>query len=276
MGEMTVRFWGVRGSVAASGLEYAGTGGNTSCVEVRAGDQLLVFDAGTGIVGLGRTLEPGATVHLFLSHLHWDHIQGFPFFAPAWTRGSRVVVYGPGSAEELHAALALQMSAPEFPVPLAAMGAALELRGLAAGEHLQLGELAVEVAGLRHPQGCLGYRVTSPGGASFVYATDTEPAAGAEADDAVAAFARGADVLIHDAQYTDDEYRGVKGPSRVGWGHSPLSVACRVACRANVGRLLLFHHDPARDDRGVAKLEAEAKALFPSAAAAREGLSLAL
>ncbi len=276
MGEISIRFWGVRGSVAASGLEYAGTGGNTSCVEVRVGDQLLVFDAGTGIVGLGRTLKPGTTVHLFLSHLHWDHIQGFPFFAPAWTRGGRVVIRGPGTADELRAALALQMSAPEFPVPLDAMGAELEFRGLTPGEQIPLGEAVVEVAGLRHPQGCLGFRVTGAGGASFVYATDTEPATDADADDAIAVFARGADLLVHDAQYTDDEYWGAKGPNRVGWGHSPLSVACRTAQRAGVGRLVLFHHDPARDDRGVARLEADAKGLFPSAAAAREGLSLSL
>jgi phosphoribosyl 1,2-cyclic phosphodiesterase len=275
MDQLTVRFWGVRGSVAASGLEYAGTGGNTACVEVRAGDQLLVFDAGTGLVGLGRTLPPGVTVHLFLSHLHWDHIQGFPFFAPAWTRGSTVVVHGPGTAADLRAALSLQMTAPEFPVPLSAMGGTIEFRGLSPGEWVVLGRTTVEAAALNHPQGCLGYRVTSPGGRSLVYATDTEPEAGAELDAGVVRLARGADLLVHDAQYTDGEYLGQGGPSRVGWGHTPLGAACRNAAEAGVGRLLLFHHDPARDDRGVAALEQAARGRFPAATAAREGLVLA-
>lgn len=274
MGELEARFWGVRGSVASSGLAYAGTGGNTACLEVRAGGELLVFDAGTGLVGLGRTLPPGVTVHLFLSHLHWDHVQGFPFFAPAWTRGSRVVVHGPGREEDLRQALARQMAPPGFPVPLEAMGAALEFRGLGPGDWVILGRTTVEVAALHHPQGCLGYRVTSPGGASLVYATDTEPPAGAALDPAVAALARGADLLVQDAQYTDAEYRGEAGPARAGWGHTPLGAACRTAAAAGVGRLLLFHHDPGRDDREVAALEQEARRLFPAAGAAREGLVL--
>lgn len=273
---MRIRFWGVRGSIASAGRDTAEVGGNTSCVEVRCtgddGDTRIVLDAGTGLRRLGASWCGPQTVHLFLSHLHWDHIQGFPFFGPAYVPGSRLRIYAPercAPGGDVRAALAAQMRAPHFPVGLEAMRAELGFAAVAAGGEVRLGAVRVRAAAARHPNGCLAYRVDFAG-RSLVYATDTEHD-GHGVDGELAALAAGADLLIYDAQYTSAEY-----PARRGWGHSTAEEGVRLAGAAGVGQLILYHHDPAHDDAAIAAIEAAARALFPSTTAAREGLTLTL
>lgn len=175
---MQIRFWGVRGSVAASGGQVARIGGNTSCVEVRHGDHRLILDAGTGIRALGDSLmRAGAPVDatLLFSHLHWDHIQGFPFFTPAYLPTTTLKLLGPPAAlgADLQSVLATQMSPPSFPVTLAAMRSRMSFGTAVPGEVLEIGPFRVLPIDLPHPQGCLGYRI-EVGGRSFVYMTDVE------------------------------------------------------------------------------------------------------
>jgi phosphoribosyl 1,2-cyclic phosphodiesterase len=275
---MRVRFWGVRGSIAAAGPETAQVGGNTSCVEVRVGDgedeTLLIFDAGTGLRRLGESLRGPLEAHLFLSHLHWDHIQGFPFFGPAYAPGNRIRLYAPERCApngDVRAALDAQMRAPHFPVGLDAMRAELAFGAVAAGAEVKLGAaVTVQAAAAKHPNGCLAYRVTA-GGRSVVYATDTEHDASGRLDRQLLELARGADVLIYDAQYTADEYAGKRG-----WGHSTAEEGARLAEAAGVSQLVLYHHDPTHDDWQIARIEAATRARFPHTVAAREGLVLSL
>lgn len=269
MKQFQVRFWGVRGSIAAPGAATAGVGGNTSCVEVRVGEQLFALDAGTGLRGLGDELvrrgEPRA--ELLLSHLHWDHIQGLPFFVPLYVPGAELSLHGPGWGHGgLEGALRRQMSAPAFPVELTDVRARLSLNELGHGSLVQRGDVRITAAKLNHPGGVLGYRIEHDGRA-VVYATDTEHYSCL--DPALADLARGADLLIYDAQYTPEEY-----PQKVGWGHSTYEVAAQLARSAGVKRLALFHHDPRRDDAGVAEIEQRARALFLDTVAAREGTTL--
>jgi len=270
---MRVRFWGVRGSIAAAGPETAQVGGNTSCVEVRVDDTLIIFDAGTGLRRLGESLTGPVAAHLLLSHLHWDHIQGFPFFGPAYAPGNRIRLYAPercAANGDVRAALDAQMRAPHFPVGLDAMRAELSFGAVAAGAQLTLGAATVHAAAAKHPNGCLAYRVDA-GGRSVVYATDTEHDATGRIDRQLVELARGADVLIYDAQYTADEYA-----KRRGWGHSTAEEGARLAEAAGVGQLVLYHHDPAHDDWEIARIEAATRGRFPSTTAAREGLVLTL
>ena len=256
----------MRGSIAAAGPETARYGGNTPCVELRADDgTLLIFDCGTGARKLGVALARGGPVraHLFVSHTHADHIQGLPFFLPAFVPGSHLTVYGPaGIDRSFPAALGGQMDYSYFPVPMEQLPAHVELVELGEGE-FSIGNLRVRSQFLNHTAPTLGYRVIA-GGASVVYATDHEAHSGGtwrpgraegsfeEADllhagDARhAAFLRDADVVIHDAQYRDADY-----PAKAGWGHSTVEYAVDVVRAAGARRLVLFHHDPGRDDGGV-------------------------
>ena len=275
---LSVRFWGVRGSIASPGEHTRLVGGNTSCVEVEAGGRTLVLDAGTGLRALGDSLVARGVrdVTLLLSHLHWDHIQGLPFFVPAWRPGGRLEIVGArstGAPEvSLRDALAEQMQAPHFPVRLEDMRAALSFREVASGQTLALeGDVTVRFAGLNHPGGVLGMRIEH-GGRAIVYATDTEH--GTALDAALVDLAADADLLIYDAMYTEDEYAGRVGPSRVGWGHSTWQAGAAIADAARVGRLVLFHHDPSRSDRDVEALEHAARASRPGTIAAREGDAL--
>jgi phosphoribosyl 1,2-cyclic phosphodiesterase len=270
-GGFSVRFWGVRGSVATSGSAFLGTGGNTTCIEVRAGAELIIFDAGTGLVPLGQTLGSPLRATFLLTHFHWDHIQGFPFFGPAYQRGNHLTLFGPGARDkEVKAAFEHQMQPPHFPVTLDALQARIDFRGLRPGDELRIGPASVRTGVLNHPQSCLGYRI-SMDGASVVLATDTEPMEGAEVDPGVLDLARGADLLIHDAQYTEEQYHLC---GRRGWGHSTYSTACQVAAEAGVKQLVLFHHDPSHDDRAVGEIEQAARSLFPNTLLAREGMTL--
>jgi phosphoribosyl 1,2-cyclic phosphodiesterase len=263
---MEIRFWGVRGSIAVSGAGYTRAGGNTSCVEVRAAGERLVLDGGTGLRALG--FGPVRATVLF-SHVHWDHIQGVPFFAPAFHPGSELLLVGATrDGLDVRDALARQMHAPTFPVGLDALRARITWRRAAAGEPFEVGPFRVSPIDLEHPNGVFAYRIEA-GGRALVYATDTEH--GGRIDPRLVRLAAGADLLVHDAQYTPEEY-----PSRRGWGHSTWVEAAEAAREAQVGRLALFHHDPRRDDDALAVIEDRARGVFPGAFAAREGAAVAL
>lgn len=273
---ITIRFWGVRGSVPSPGPSTALVGGNTSTVELRCGDRVIVLDAGTGLRALGDQLvaERKREVSVLLSHHHWDHIQGLPFFVPVYLPGTQLSVYGP-KAERLglREVLAQQMASPVFPVRLEELSARLDTHEVWSGETFAIGDVRVSVVKANHPGGVLAYRVEYKG-SSLVYATDTEHHSCI--DPALLRLARGADVLIYDSQYTPEEYRGEHGPSKVGWGHSTYVEGARLAEAAEVGRFVLFHHDPRRSDADVAELEQRAADLFARSVAAREGMTLEL
>ena len=267
---MEVHFWGVRGSIAVSGQPYVRTGGNTTCVELRCGEERLILDGGTGLRSLGASLgfAPLRATLLF-SHLHWDHIQGVPFFAPAYNQSSDLTIVGlERSTGTIREALSLQMRPPTFPIALPALVGARRFVDLRRGEPREFGPFRVFPLEQDHPDGVVAYRIEA-GGRSVVFATDCEHKDGPDAR--LRELALGVDLLIHDAQYTRDEYEGRAGPSRRGWGHSMIDDAVLLARQAGVGRLCLFHHDPARGDDAVDALERAAQAEWPSTQAAREG-----
>jgi len=273
---LRIRFWGVRGSIPSPGPATALVGGNTSCVEVRCGDTLVILDAGTGIRRLGDALTArgeAVKAHLLFSHVHWDHIQGLPFFSPLYRPDTHLTVLGSPSGATIDEVLNRQMSAPVFPVPLAKVPASIETGPIPS--QFDIGDMTVRAAELFHPDRVFGYRIDC-GGRSVVYATDVEHPSDGTVDERLVELAAGADVLIYDAQYTPEEYAGRVGPSRRGWGHSTWTEALRVADAARVGKLVLFHHDPTRDDAAVAAIEAAAAEERPGTVAAREGLELAL
>jgi phosphoribosyl 1,2-cyclic phosphodiesterase len=271
---MQITFWGVRGSIPAPGPSTIEIGGNTSCVEVRAGKAILIFDGGTGLRLLGKKLmkEGGPiTAHMFFSHVHWDHIQGFPFFEPAFVKGNEFHLYGGNNVSRtLEETLAGQMDHPNFPVDLGAMGAQMTFRDLPEGAAVEVddgqgGLVRVTTARGNHPQGVFAFRVEHAGKIA-VYATDTEHYEG-HVDEKLAGLAAKADVFIYDSQYTPEEYAGKRG-----WGHSTFEEGVKLARLAGVKRLILFHHDPTQNDAAVREKEKRAKALFPDVAAAYEGL----
>lgn len=304
---LRIKFWGVRGSHPAPGPDTVQVGGNTPCVEIQAGGQIILLDAGTGIIAAGRDLirrskadgQP-VEVTLLFSHMHHDHTQGFPFFAPAFIPTTRLHIFGPHTFEgDLDQVLAGNMIPPVFPVTLHDMHAAMEIAGLTedqalllagrgrppeivpAGEVPSLANLDTNTVVVRllrsyaHPGGVLVYRIEYRG-LAVVYATDTEGYAGN--DRRLSSFAQGAGMLIHDAQYTEAHYLG-QGPgvrSTQGWGHSTARMAIDVAKSAGAPRLALFHHDPSYSDETVAAIEAEARDAFSGAFAAREGLEVYL
>ncbi|NCS04400.1 MAG: MBL fold metallo-hydrolase [Microcystis aeruginosa G13-07] len=272
-----IKFWGVRGSIPCPGSETVRYGGNTSCVEMQVGRERLIFDGGTGLRALGQSLmaESPAKAHLLFSHSHWDHIQGFPFFMPAFIRGNTFKIYGvpsPNGAtikQKLHD----QMLHPNFPVPLQIMRADLEFYDLEMGETLHCGDVTVETRPLNHPGDAVGYRVNWQG-LSAAYITDTEHFPD-HLDDNVLALARQADVMIIDATYTDEEYNDPKY-SKVGWGHSTWQQAVKITKTAQVKQLVLFHHDPAHNDDFLDRIGEQVIKIFPETILAQEGLSIEL
>jgi len=277
---MRIRFWGVRGSIATSGSEFAKFGGNTTCVEIEAGDQRLIIDAGTGLRPLGEKLSAQArllgrevSATMLFTHLHWDHIQGFPFFGPAYQPTTELDLYGPLEEDDvttLADVLTAQMTPPTFPIGLDAMAASKRFHVIGDQDVVELGDLVVRARSLSHPQGSLGYRVDYRG-RSLCFATDTEHPSDGSVDEALLDLARGVDLFVCDAQYTEAEYEGrAAGPPRRGWGHSTYVAAARTARAAGARRLVLTHHDPNHDDEVVEAIEHEAQLLFPACRAASE------
>ncbi len=275
--QFLVRFWGVRGSIACPGSHTVRYGGNTSCVEMRVGGQRLIFDGGTGLRELGVSLlgDMPLEANMFFTHSHWDHIQGFPFFVPAFVKGNRFNIYGAvaPNGSTIEQRLNDQMLHPNFPVPLQVMGADLKFCDIDIGETVRIGEISIENALLNHPGEAVGYRVTYQG-KTAAYITDTEHRPGG-LDHNVVQLAHQADVMIYDSTYTDAEYYDPKA-SKVGWGHSTWQEAVKVAKAAEVKTLVIFHHDPSHDDDFMDQVAADAKAAFANSVVAKEGLILDL
>ena len=298
--ELRIKFWGVRGSHPAPGAGTVKYGGNTSCVEINAGGHTIILDAGTGIIPLGRELAKHAVqekhpleLMLLFSHLHHDHTQGFPFFTPAYFPNTRLHVFGPGgTSETLKQVLERNQAAETFPLSLRDMSAAKTIESVhesqvivwdeekvwaaESGSSLNPNAVVVRIhKSHAHPGGVYVYRITWRG-KSVVYATDTEGYVGM--DRKLVTFARDADVLIHDAQYSEEHYRGrlVGFPSTQGFGHSTATMAAEVAAAVETGGLILFHHDPSYTDDLVAAQEALAQKLFPASHAAYEGFEIKL
>ena len=291
--ELRVKFWGVRGSYPTPGAGTVKYGGNTACVEIRAGERTIVLDAGTGIIPLGRELARRRTLEVVLlfSHLHHDHTQGLPFFIPAYLPNAKLHLFGPdGTTESLRRVLEQNQSFDTFPVSLRDMASSKNIQPVRESQVIVWDEQGVHVtesaAGLSeeavvirihrsyaHPGGVFVYRI-SWHAKSIVYATDTEGYSGL--DRRLVQFARDADVLIHDAQYLDEHYWGqLSGfPSTQGYGHSTVTMACKVAASARVGQLVLFHHDPSYSDETIAGMEASARKKSGNVQAAYEGLEI--
>jgi len=275
--QFTVRFWGVRGSIACPGAETVRYGGNTSCVEMQVGSHRLVFDGGTGLRVLGQSLlrEMPLNVHMFFTHSHWDHIQGFPFFVPAFIKGNKFKIYGAiaPNGSTIEQRLNDQMLHPNFPVPLQIMAADLQFCDIEIGESVKLDDVVVENALLNHPGEAVGYRVSWNGHAA-AYVTDTEHFPD-RLDEHVLWLARNADLLIYDATYTNEEYHSEKS-SKVGWGHSTWQEAVKVAEAANVKKLVIFHHDPLHNDAFMDQIQEHTLDQFPNSVVAYEGLEIDL
>jgi phosphoribosyl 1,2-cyclic phosphodiesterase len=257
-----VKVWGARGSVPAPGPETTRYGGNTSCVQVTLSDgTMLVLDAGTGIRNLGISLRPtDQPLHILLTHLHLDHIQGLIFFAPVFRPDAEIVVWGPASAEaSLRDRISRYISAPLTPVDVRELPCQVSFREAETSEW-QIGPARIRAMSVAHRGPTLGYRIEEDG-SSLCYIPDHEPGLGASLaeleEEWISGFelARDATLLVHDAQYTDDEYR-----EHLGWGHSPLSDTLVLGQRAGADRLVLFHHDPLHSDDFLDVLAGEAAA----------------
>jgi phosphoribosyl 1,2-cyclic phosphodiesterase len=264
---LDIEFWGVRGSIACPSPNHVRFGGNTSCVEVTAGDVRIILDAGTGLRELGNRFLRDDARHawLLLTHTHWDHINGFPFFKPAYVPDRHFeIMAGHLEAGGVRNVLSGQMAGPTFPVPLETMRARLEFSDFTAGDTFRLGrDVVVRTALLNHPNGATGYRIEH-GGSSFCYVTDTEHVIGAP-DQNVLGLIQGADLVAYDSTYTDEEF-----PRHIGWGHSTWQEAVRLCQAAQVKSLAIFHHDPEHEDPFMDRVEEEAMAVFPRAFVARE------
>ncbi len=273
--QFSVKFWGVRGSIPCPGSNTVRYGGNTPCVEMQVNGKRLIFDGGTGLHVLGQSLlrQMPIEAHIFFTHSHWDHMQGFPFFTPGFVKGNTFHIYGAiapdGSTVEQR--LNDQMLHPNFPVPLQIMQADFDFWEVKAGKSIKIDEVVVETAPLNHPGEAVGYRVNWGGGAA-VYVTDTEHFPN-HLDENVLWLARDADILIYDSTYTDDEYNSPKSP-KIGWGHSTWQEAVKVAKAANVKTLVIYHHDPSHDDEFLDSVGKQAAVEFPGAVMAREGIVL--
>ena len=273
------RFWGVRGSIptpAPVGTTEVAVGGNTSCIEIHVSDEtIFVLDAGTGIrlLGLdilGRNPKP-KNIHLFITHTHWDHIQGFPFFVPAYIPGTKITVYGTEFVgHNLEAVLEGQQNYEFFPVAMKQMAGNISFNPISTNDDFLVDGIRVQTAKMHHPHpATVGYRFSGPDW-TFVLSTDTEHIHG-KTDEEVLRLARNADILVYDSQYTVDEF-----PSKLNWGHSTWEEGTRIASLANVKKLILFHHEPTRPDEEILEIANQASRIFPNSLNAIEGLKLTL
>jgi len=273
---MRIRFWGVRGSIPTPQAENLHYGGNTPCVEVRSSrGTLLIIDCGTGLRMLGKALlkESGGQPirgHIMISHFHWDHIQGWPFFAPFYLKSTSFQVYSFHMAQApLEKTLGRQMSNPYFPVDMREMPADIQFMEIGEGE-FKIEDFLIQTRLVSHPQGCLSFRVETDGRA-LAYATDNEPG-NPHGDRAVRELARGADVLIYDSQYTSSQIE----KDRKGWGHSSWEEGVLIAEQCGVKQFVLFHHDPDRNDQALHELQESARRRFPNSHAAYEVMEISL
>lgn len=253
---MIVRFWGVRGSIPCPGPNTVRYGGNTSCIElfIRQTNNRIIIDAGSGIRELGNhirhtlSINKDKSIKIFLTHTHWDHIMGFPFFAPMYMADASIKIFGPRASDKdsLEEIVGGQWTYNYFPVLHKDLAASVEYVELKEGEY-EIGDgLILRTKLLSHPIACLGYRFEY-GEKSFCTVYDTEPF---ENIWDIVEFVKGTDLLIHDAQYTEDEYTA----ARIGWGHSHMEYALEIGSKARVKRLAFFHHDPDRTDEELDKL----------------------
>ena len=276
MGLMRVKFWGVRGSTPTPQPENLRYGGNTSCVEVRLKDARYVFDCGTGFRLLGQQLEHESKgnpvpAHIFVSHFHWDHIQGIPFFGPLYDSGeNRFIFHCSSRTRSLRRVMEDQMASPYFPVDMSEMKARRDFYDIEEGRVPLGDEVTIEAVWLNHPQGCMGFRLESKHGV-LVYATDNEPG-DPIFDKNVRKLAAGADVLIYDAQYLPEEYEARKR----GWGHSHWREGINIVMESGAKELILFHHDPDHDDALIDKVVQEARNYYPRVRAAAEGMEIGI
>ncbi|MEO7168619.1 MAG: response regulator [Spartobacteria bacterium] len=294
-----VKFWGVRGSIPVPGSSTVGYGGNTSCVEVRADGEIIILDSGSGMRELGIALEEEfgerpIRMTLLISHTHWDHIQGLPFFLPVYKEKNALRVLGyEGARAGLATALAGQMETSFFPISLRDMPSSITIEELKDME-FTIGKVQVQARFVNHPGICVGYRLTTSNG-SIAFLPDNEPydvlkmsgatagksdlaearAYAADARDKLVEFLRGTDILIIDTQYSDEEYK-----KKIGWGHGSLSSVVSLALDAQVRKLFLFHHDPSHDDKTVDGMVEAARMLVLESGqpleveAAREGAEI--
>jgi phosphoribosyl 1,2-cyclic phosphodiesterase len=280
---VTFRCWGTRGSIPSPGSHTARYGGNTTCFEVRSGEQRMIFDAGSGIRLLGLDLleNGGEFHHIFLTHFHWDHIQGFPFFGPLYHPDIDLKIVGPKQRNiDVRSLFAGQMGPIYFPVPFSMVSASMSFDHLNEGE-FHVGDVTLRTLRVKHPSYVVGYRIET-GGKSICFIPDDELEGDMyEVEDGwrerLVEFIHGADLLVHDSMYTEEEY-----PSRVGWGHSTFRQSLRLAEEGEVGKLLFFHHDPERSDDEIDEIvsrvrdEALARGCSTKMEAAAEGLDYTL
>lgn len=271
---MRLKFWGVRGSTPTPERRNSRYGGNTPCLEIQLQNgTILILDCGSGLRGLGKSLlrrlgKKPIVAYIFLSHFHWDHIQGIPFFLPLYKEGNSFFFHSVSQkARELKNAVEGQMVFPYFPVDMSIMGSVRHFYDIGT-EAIDINGAIITTLPMNHPQGCVAYRIEADGG-TLVYATDTEPGSPTH-DQNVRTLARNADVFIYDAQYTPQQLRGEKK----GWGHSSWAEGVKIARETGVRQLVLFHHEPDHDDAMIDALLARARAKFPNAIAAAEGMVL--
>ena len=274
-GQFIVRFWGVRGSIPTPGPDTVRYGGNTTCIEVRCDDQIIVIDTGTGARRLGSHLLAEAygnmDLKLFYSHLHMDHIQGFPFFAPIYEPTTTVHIYsGPPAESTTRGVLATQMADPSFPVPLEHLRSTQVFHDIQRGDTVKLGKVEVQTCELNHPGRAMAIRVNHRG-KSFIQCSDVEHR-GPEPDADLVNLCREATCLSYDSTYVD----GPEYTAHIGWGHSTWQHGVKVADAAEVETFIAFHHDPGHNDTFMDRLGDALSATRPGSLVAREGMQINL